>query len=98
MGEPERKKVIMMMMYPPIAELMKRTDSRYSLVIAVAKRARELSEGAEPLVKCASDKEVTEAVYELYYDKMRVVTPSGSAEEQPVTEELRQEDEHTAEE
>lgn len=70
-----------MMMYPPIGELMKRTDSRYSLVIAVAKRARELSQGAEVLVKCDSKKEVTEAVYELYYDKVKVIKSSENAEE-----------------
>lgn len=65
-----------MMMYPPIGELMKRTDSRYSLVVAVAKRARELSQGAEVLVKCDSNKEVTEAVYELYQDKVKIITTS----------------------
>ncbi len=70
-----------MMMYPPIGELMKRTDSRYSLVIAVAKRARELSQGAEVLVKCDSKKEVTEAVYELYYDKVKVIKSSKNEEE-----------------
>lgn len=70
-----------MMMYPPIGELMKRTDSRYSLVIAVAKRARELSQGAEVLVKCDSKKEVTEAVYELYYDKVKVIKASENEEE-----------------
>ncbi|MBE7041962.1 MAG: DNA-directed RNA polymerase subunit omega [Ruminococcaceae bacterium] len=69
------------MMYPPIGELMKRTDSRYSLVIAVAKRARELSQGAEVLVKCDSKKEVTEAVYELYHDKVKVIKASENAEE-----------------
>lgn len=70
-----------MMMYPPIGELMKRTGSRYSLVIAVAKRARELSQGAEVLVKCDSKKEVTEAVYELYYDKVKVIKSSENEKE-----------------
>lgn len=69
------------MMYPSIAELMKRADSRYSLVIAVAKRARELAQGAEPLVNCSSDKEVTEAVYELYYDKLKIVPADGPKKE-----------------
>ena len=83
-----------MMMYPPIGELMKRTDSRYSLVIAVAKRARELSQGAEVLVKCDSKKEVTEAVYELYYDKVKVVKASekaAAAEEESAEEEATEE-------
>ena len=81
-----------MMMYPPIGELMKRTDSRYSLVIAVAKRARELSQGAEVLVTCDSKKEVTEAVYELYHDKIKVVKASEKAEEEETpAEELAEE-------
>ena len=80
-----------MMMYPPIGELMKRTDSRYSLVIAVAKRARELSQGAEVLVKCDSKKEVTEAVYELYHDKVKVIKAAENAEE-PKAEEPKAEE------
>ena len=85
-----------MMMYPPIGELMKRTDSRYSLVIAVAKRARELSQGAEVLVKCDSKKEVTEAVYELYYDKVKVIKAS-EKEETEATEAESVEEEATEE-
>lgn len=77
-----------MMMYPPIGELMKRADSRYSLVIAVAKRARELSQGAEALVQCDSKKEVTEAVYELYHDKLKLIKAS---EDEEATEDVREE-------
>ena len=32
------------MLYPAIGDLMKKSDTRYALVIAVAKRARELSD------------------------------------------------------
>lgn len=35
-----------MMLYPSIMELMKKTKSRYSLVIATAKRAREIEEAS----------------------------------------------------
>ncbi len=35
------------MIYPPIRELTEKTDSRYSLVIAAAKRAREISNDGE---------------------------------------------------
>ncbi len=82
-----------MMMYPPIGELMKRADSRYSLVIAVAKRARELAKPeAEVLVKCDSNKEVTEAVYELYHDKIKVITASEQEEEsEEIAEEATEE-------
>lgn len=35
------------MLYPSIDEIIKDTDSRYSLVIAVAKRARQIAQDAE---------------------------------------------------
>ena len=54
------------MIYPSLSKLMEKVDSRYSLVVATAKRARELVEGAEPLVKCNNDKPVTIAINEIY--------------------------------
>ena len=57
-----------MMIKPGVGELMKKdnVDSRYTLVCAVAKRARELqNEDAEPMVETASDKPVTIAVEEI---------------------------------
>jgi len=36
---------------PSIDELMKKVDSKYALVVAAAKRARMLTEGARPLVE-----------------------------------------------
>ena len=47
-----------MMLRPTMSDLLKKTDSRYSLVIAVAKRARQLTDGAEPLTEASSDKNV----------------------------------------
>ena len=37
-----------MMIYPSVDELMKKYDSRYSIVIAAAKRARELEDKENP--------------------------------------------------
>jgi len=54
------------MIYPSLSKLMEKVDSRYSLVVATAKRARELVEGAEPLVRCHNDKPVTIAINEIY--------------------------------
>jgi len=54
------------MIYPSLSKLMEKVDSRYSLVVATAKRARELVEGAEPLVRCGQDKPVTIAINEIY--------------------------------
>ena len=39
------------MVFPSIDDLLKRVDSKYTLVSMVAKRARELTEGAEALVE-----------------------------------------------
>lgn len=55
-----------MMIKPGISELMKDMDSRYTLAMIVAKRARELSlDTTTPLVKVKSDKPVTIAVNEV---------------------------------
>ena len=59
-----------MMIYPPITELVKKTGSRYTLVIETAKRARQLSQGAIPLTDVKSNKDVTVAVNELYEGKI----------------------------
>lgn len=59
-----------MMIYPPITELVKKTGSRYTLVIETAKRARQLSLGAVPLSDVKSNKDVTIAVNEVYEGKI----------------------------
>lgn len=49
------------MIYPAIKQLTEKTDSRYSLVIAAAKRAREISNEedgkdiAKPLIKAINE-------------------------------------------
>jgi len=53
------------MIYPTLNELTEKVDSRYTLVVAVAKRARQLVEGSKPLVSVESDRPVTIAVHEL---------------------------------
>ena len=44
------------MRQPSIDVLMNKTDSKYALVVAAAKRARMLTDGAPPLVKEGADK------------------------------------------
>lgn len=61
-----------MMIYPPIAKLVDKTGSRYTLVIEAAKRARQLSEGATPLASCDSSKEVSIATKEIFENKLEV--------------------------
>ncbi len=62
-----------MMIYPPIAKLVEKTGSRYTLVIETAKRARQLVAGAPALVDVNTNKEVTVAVNEIYEGKVEAV-------------------------
>lgn len=58
------------MIFPSLSDLMKNVDSKYTLAVIVAKRARQLTEGASKLVKHNSDKPVTIAIYEVYEGKI----------------------------
>ena len=49
-------------------------NSRYSIVLATAKRARQLIDGATPLVEVESKKPLSIAVEELYESKVKIVT------------------------
>lgn len=62
-----------MMIYPPVTELVKKTGSRYALVVETAKRARQLVDGSAPLSVVDSNKEVTMAVNEIYEDRIGVI-------------------------
>ena len=59
-----------MLTKPSINELLEKTDSRYTLVIETAKRARQIAQGEEPLVECPSKNPVTIAAYEIAQDKV----------------------------
>jgi DNA-directed RNA polymerase subunit omega len=55
------------MLYPSIDELLKKADSKYSLVVAASKRARMLREGVKSdLLVPKSHKNVGIALEELY--------------------------------
>lgn len=59
-----------MMIEPSIDDLLEKVDSKYSLVVAAAKRARELVDGAEPLEKATSNKPVSIALCEIDKEKV----------------------------
>lgn len=66
------------MIFPPLSSLLEKVDSRYTLVVATAKRARQLSDGAHKLTRCASEKPVTIALNEINEDKITYIrTKSG---------------------
>lgn len=54
-----------MMNQPGLDELRERVDSRYTLVVSAAKRARQILEGAPRYVSVESKKPVTIALQEL---------------------------------
>ena len=55
----------MSMADPSINKLLEVVDSRYTLVVLAAKRARQLLSGDEPKVAAASTKDVTIALEEI---------------------------------
>lgn len=59
------------MIQPPLSELLKKIDNRYTLVNVTAKRARMLTNGAQPLSAVKSDKDVTIAIHEINEGKVR---------------------------
>lgn len=56
------------MLYPSIDLLVKKADSKYSLVVMAAKRARQLLDGEEPQLKPNSKKFVGVALEEIAAD------------------------------
>lgn len=59
-----------MMVKPPVTELLKKVDNRFSLVIMTAKRARQLSNGDKPLTNKIEDSNVTLAAVEIAEGKV----------------------------
>jgi len=57
-------------------EQEKRLQSRYSLVIAVAKRAKQIREGSPTLVECKSANSITCAMEEIAQGKIKLVSPT----------------------
>ena len=74
------------MLHPSYTDLMKVVNSevepgeapvvnsRYSIVMAASKRARQLIDGSEPLVKTKIDKPLSLAVEELNQGKIKILT------------------------
>lgn len=82
------------MLYPSINEIKHKADSRYTLVILAAKRARDLVDGKPALVNCRVNKPVSIAAKEINEDMIKVRYP----EDKPQQEEEAEEAEETAEE
>ncbi|MCG7407606.1 DNA-directed RNA polymerase subunit omega [Paenibacillus sp. ACRRX] len=61
------------MLYPSIDELVRKADSKYSLVVAASRRARQLREGERSeLLQPKSHKYVGMALEEIYDEFIRI--------------------------
>ncbi|MGI6334354.1 MAG: DNA-directed RNA polymerase subunit omega [Saccharofermentanales bacterium] len=54
-----------MLINPPLEKLLPKVDNRYTLAMLIAKRARQLVDGAQPMMKSDSPNNVTVACEEL---------------------------------
>lgn len=57
-----------MLLYPSVNKLQEKTDSRYSLVILTAKRARDIIDGKPILTEEESERPVSQAAREVAED------------------------------
>ena len=58
------------MINPSLDTLVEKVDSKYTLVVLAAKRAREIMDGQQPLVESKSNKPVTVALEEVAQGKI----------------------------
>ena len=67
--------------------------SRYSVVLATSKRARQIIAGAEPTVRAGNKKPLSVAVEELYKSNIHIVRDEETEDETLIEEEIRLEEE-----
>ncbi len=105
-GTEIRKEQVIYMIHPSYVDLMQVVNkgveegetpvinSRYSIVMATAKRARQIVDGDEPLIDAdEGDKPLSVAVEELNQEKIRIL-----AENEPAEDEISEETEEVSEE
>ena len=66
-----------MLLYPSVNILQEKTDSRYSLCILTAKRARDIIEGKPVLTEEESERPVSQAAREVAEDLITYTRPEG---------------------
>ncbi len=83
------------MLYPSINEIKHKADSRYTLVILAAKRARDIIDGKPPLVDCKVNRPVSIAAREINEDMIKVRYPEDKPAEAEEESEAAAEGEET---
>lgn len=94
-GTETRKEQVIYMIHPSYVDLMQVVNkgveegetpvinSRYSIVMATAKRARQIVDGDEPLIDAdEGDKPLSIAVEELNQEKIRILAENETAEDE----------------
>ena len=61
-----------MIVKPTVKELLEKVDNRFELVVATAKRARQIADGAEKLTDVDEESPVTIAANEIAEGKVKV--------------------------
>lgn len=61
-----------MMVEPTVTELLKKVDNRFKLVVVTARRARQLSQGEQPLTDKVEESPVTLAADEIAEGKVTI--------------------------
>lgn len=64
------------MLNPSLIDLLKGGESKYSLVMVISKRARQIVDNSKPLIDTNSSKPVTIALEELLENKLEFVSPT----------------------
>lgn len=62
-----------MMSEPNLNSILEKVDCRYTLVVEVAKRARQLVDGAEPLTDAPNPNPVSQAAREIDDEKISYI-------------------------
>ena len=61
------------MFQPELDVILEEVDCRYTLIVEIAKRARQLIDGAEPLTEEVNPNPVSQAIEEIVEDKITYV-------------------------
>ena len=61
------------MFQPDLDVILEKVDCRYTLIVEIAKRARQLIDGAEPLTEEVNPNPVSQAIEEIVEDKITYV-------------------------
>lgn len=67
------------MLNPSFEGILKEGDSRYTLVMLASKRARQIIEGAKPLIETDSKKPVSIAIEEILAKKITYKNPTADS-------------------